>query len=295
MKYAIAILFACCAAPAAGQDLPVRLADGATWTITAEHSRSTDGGARAQNWSLTTVKRLTWRAGRKKGPATLTVTPVSAIAGPGSPPEVATGRSLAIPATLEVDESLTPGAVVNRDQVRAEFVRLVPNASAASAEMIDASTKAMIASEVATVSRAQGLALKLGEPLSAEIEMPNPLGGPPLRGVESAKLESFDKSTSRAVVNWRQALNPDSFKESTAGMLLAMAKGKVDPAKIEEARTAFATAAMQNETACRHEIDILSGLTLKAECDTTNVITMQGKTQRVVEHWLITQTLPGPA
>jgi hypothetical protein len=293
MKHAIAILLACCATPAMAEDLPVTLANGATWTLTAEHTRSTEGGNKPQNWSLTTVKRLTWHAGDKRKPDTLTVTPISAVAGAGSPPEVATARSLAIPATLVVDESLVPGEVVNKAEVRAEFARLIPSAATASPELVDASSRAMIASELGTVSRAQGLALKLGELVSVEVEMPNPLGGPPLRGVESALLESFDKPTGRAVVQWRQALDPASVKESTAGMLLSMAKGKVDPAKIEEARAVFATAAIQNETACRHEIDIPSGLTLKAECDTTNTVTLQGKTQRVADRWIISQTLPG--
>jgi hypothetical protein len=246
----------------------------------------------AQNWGLTTVKRLTWHAGAKDQPATLTVTPVSSTAAPGSPPEVATARSFAIPATLVVDEGLTPGPVVNKDEVRAAFSKLIPDATKIPAAMIDASTRAMIASELVVVSHAQGLTLKQGKTISADIDMPNPIGGPPMRAVETARLDSFDKKAGRAVVQWRQVLDPAAFKASTMGMLLAMTKNKLSPEKIEEARAAFADAAMQNETVCHHEIDLPTGLAVKVECNLTSLTTVQGKTQRVTEHWAVAQTLP---
>lgn len=100
------------------ESLPVRLKDGVIWTITATHVRDATG-PRAQKWTLTTVKTLAWSAPQRGRSARLTVTPVSATAGADSPPEVARARSLAVPATLGVDESLIPGAVVNVDAVRA--------------------------------------------------------------------------------------------------------------------------------------------------------------------------------
>lgn len=294
-RISVAILLACAASPAMAQELPVTLKDGATWTITAEHTRSGEGLGPMHNWGVATVKRLTWHAGDKNRPATLTVVPVSAKALPGSPAEIATARSLAIPATLAVDEGLVPGPVLNRDEVRAEFARIAPGAAGASAAIIDASTKAMIASELGMTSHAQALPLKIGQPISAEIDMPNPLGGPPLRGVESASLESLDRGSGRAVVMWRQVLDPAAFKASVRGMLAAMAKGKLSPEKIEEARKAFADASTESQTVCRHEVDIHTGLAVKTECDMTMATTMQGKTQRVSEHWTVTQSPPEPA
>jgi hypothetical protein len=260
MKHTFIVLLACCTTPAMAQDLPVQLSDGATWTITAEHTRQAEGMGEAQNWSLTTVKRLTWHAGGKGKPDTLTVAPLSAIPGAGSPVELAAARSLAIPATVVVGESLAPAEIVNRDEVRAEFLRLVPNASKASLDLVDASSKAMIVSELATASRGQGFGLKLKQPVSADASMPNPLGGPALRATETAELAYFDSKRGRAVIKWSQALDPDSFKASTMVLLASMAKARVDPVKIEDARAAFATATMMNRTECLYEIDIRTGL-----------------------------------
>lgn len=287
----VTALLVSCAMPAFAQTERVTLKDGATWIITAEHTRTGDIG-QAPNWGLVTVKRLTWHAGGKGRIDTLTVTPISSKALPGSPVEVATARSLAIPATLEVDESLTPGPVLNAEAARAEVVKLAPSAASGPASVLDAAAKAMIASELMMTSHGQGLPLKVGKTVSAGAEMPNPLGGPPMRAVESATLDSFDAKAGRAAVTWRQVLDPAAFKASTEAMLLSMAKGKLSPEKIAEVRAAFAGASMQSQTTCRHQIALPSGLAIKSECDMTLATTLQGKTQHVAEHWTITQSLP---
>lgn len=291
MKLKIAAVLLCCATSAVAQTPRVTLKDGATWTITAEHTRKADFG-QAPSWGLVTVKRLTWRAGAKGQADTLTVTPISSKALPGSPVEIETARSLAIPATLAVDGSLVPGPVINKDEARAQVVKLAPSAANGPVAMLDAAAKAMIASELVMTSHAQGLPLQPGKPVSAAVDMPNPIGGPPMRATESASLESVDRTAGRAVVVWRQVLDPSAFKASTEGMLAAMAKGKLAPEKIQEARATFADATMESQTTCRHEIDIPSGLAVKAVCDMTIATTLGGKTQHVAEHWTITQTLP---
>jgi hypothetical protein len=291
MKLKIAALIACCATSAMAQTNRVTLKDGATWTITAEHTYAANFG-QAPSWGLVTVKRLTWHAGGKGQADSLTVTPVSSKALPGSPVEVETARSLAIPATLAVDEGLTPGPVLNKEEARAEVVKLAPSAAGGPVSVVDAAAKAMIASELTMTSHAQGLPLQPGKPVSALAEMPNPIGGPPMRATESASLESVDRKTGRAVVIWRQVLDPAAFKASTEGMLEAMAKGKVAPEKIQQARAAFADASMESQTTCRHEIDIPSGLAIRTVCDMKLATTLQGKTQHAAEHWSITQTLP---
>ena len=291
MKLKIAALLVCCATSAVAQTPRVTLKDGATWTITAEHTRTADFG-QAPSWGLVTVKRLTWRAGAKGQADTLTVTPISSKALPGSPVEIQTARSLAIPATLAVDEGLTPGPVLNKEEARAEVAKLAPSAASGPASALNAAAKAMIASELVMTSHAQGLPLQPGKPVSTPVEMPNPIGGPPMRATESASLESIDRKAGRAVVIWRQVLDPAAFKASTESMLAAMANGKVSPEKIKEAQAAFADASMQNQTTCRHEIDIPTGLATRTVCDMTMAATVQGKTQHVAEHWTITQTLP---
>jgi hypothetical protein len=285
------LLAAFTATPALAEEFPVRVPDGATWTITGEHSRKVEGD-RPQQWSLTTTKRLTWRAGRGGRPATLTVTPVSATPAPGSPPELARARSLSIPATLAVDENLAPQSIVNRDEVRAAFVSLVPKAANAPGEMIDASTMAMIASEIGTAARLQGLSLKLGETIKADGELPSPLSGAAIRTEETARLESYDPASHRAVVVWRETPDPASYRESLAATLQAMARDKVDPAKIEAARAAFAGMSMTGENTCRGEIDTATGLATNVECTLVQTVTDGDKIQRNTEHWTITQTSP---
>jgi hypothetical protein len=289
----VAMLLLGASSPALAQDLPVRLRDGATWTITAEHTRMGEGLGPAQNWGSTTVKRLTWHVGTKDTPATITVTPVSSVAMPGSPREVAGSRSLAIPATLAVDGVLTPGPVLNKDEVRAEFARLIPDDPIKSDALVDAATKVMIAAELRVVSYGQGLPFKGRKVISSDIEIANSIGGPPMRATQMASLESFDRKAGRAVVLWQQVQDPEAFKASTTGMLLAMGKDKFSAEDIEKARASFAAISMQSEMTCRHEIDLATGLAVKVECLTTSLMTQQNKKQTTKEHWTITQTLPG--
>jgi hypothetical protein len=296
MKLVLATLFTVAATPIFAQGMPVRLKDGASWTITANHTRNAGGTKPAQNWGLTTSKRLTFHAGRAGQPDTITVTPLSAVPDAGSPPEIAQARSLSIPATLVVDDGLSPTSVVNKEETRATFLKLAPNADPIGEQkLIDAAVAAMIASELEVAARVQGLPLKLSKTIAADKESPNPLGGPAIQGVESAKLVSLDKRTGRAEVEWSLAVDPKSLKESTLGGLLAMAKGRMSPEKIEELKGAFATASMESENRCRFEVDMRSGLATMGECNSTFSLQMQGNSQRVTEHWLVTQTLPETA
>jgi len=288
----VAILLAGGGAPALAQEMPVRLKDGATWTVTAEHTQAAESMGPTHNWGLTTVKRVTWHAGRHGEPATITVTPVSAKALPGSPVEIEAARSLAIPATLYVDDGLVPGPVINKDEVRAAFLKVAPSAKDDTTGLADAASKAMIASELLLTSQAQGVSFKAGKSISADAEMPNPMGGPPMRAVESASLEAYDKPAGRAVIRWRRVLDPSAFKASIESML-ATFQQKAPPEKVEEARQALADAKMESQTVCRHEIDLASGLAVKTACDMTLSTTLHGKSQKVAEHWAITQTVPG--
>ena len=292
MKHLIvAALLVGVASPAFAQDMPVKLRDGATWTITAEHTRVANFG-QAPTWGLITVKRLTWNAGGKGQAGTLTVTPTSSKALPGSPVEIETARSLAIPATLAVDGSLKPGPALNKEAARAEVVKLAPSAADDPVSVLDAAARAMIASELVMTSHAQGLSLQPQRLRATVVAMPNPIGGPPRRATESASLESIDRESGRSVVIWRQVLDPAAFKASTEGMLVAMANGRLSPEKLQEAHVSLADASMQSQTTCRHDIDIPSGLAIRTVCDMTMATTLAGKTQRVAEHWTISQTLP---
>lgn len=292
MKLFVIALAVGFATPAFAEEFPIKLVDGASWTITAEHTRKSSDPAPAQNWSLTTVKRLTWHAGKAGEPSMLTVTPVSATPGAGSPAELAQARSLAIPATLHVGDGLEPGEVVNREEVRAEFVRLAPNAKGADARLIDASAMAMVATELAMTAHGQGTLLKRGSPVSGEVAMANPLGGPPLKGLVTITLEAVDTAAGMAKIAWSQASEPASFKAVVAEMLADLGKRQLPPDKLAEAKAALDSASYDNRTECRFDIDTRTGLARRSVCTATNTVSMQGKTQSVVDQWTIAQTPP---
>lgn len=292
MKHILAALAAVVATPVAAAELPIHLRDGATWTITATHEQAGEGLGPSHNWSLTTTKRITWHQGAKGAPSTLTVTPLSATAGQGSPAEVTQARSLAIPATLYVDEALVPGPVVNRAQARAEVAKLITSTNDPDPAMLDAAAKAMIASELIVASYAEGLGFRPDGTISADVEMPNPLGGPAMHGTQTAVLVQMDAHTGHALVHWRQSLNPDSLQATAAAMIERMAKNKVEPGKIEAFKAAMASAKISSESDCQHQIDVPSGLAVKADCTSTTSVTLQGRTQTTTERWIITQTLP---
>lgn len=278
------------ATPALAVEMPVRLKDGATWTITAEHTRTQAEGDQEQTWSLTTVKQLTWQAPNSGEPGRLLVTPVSATPGEGSPAEVAAGRSLAIPALIQVDESLAPEAIVNTDEVRAAFAAVLGADIKGREAQADASAMAMIASEVSFASRSQGMDLSLQEPASYEDAAPNPLGGPPIQSLGVYTLESHDAAAGRAVVVWRQELDPASMRASLAeGLVQAI---KSNPAKRAEAEAAFAKMDIAREDVCTHEIDLASGLATKAGCTLVNKVTAGDRQMVSIDRWIITQTLP---
>jgi hypothetical protein len=73
---------------------------------------------------------------------------------------------------------------------------------------------------------------------------------------------------------------------------LRRAKDKVEPAKIDAFRAALASTNVVNESDCRHEIDVPTGLAVQVECKMQMTVTMLGKTQQSAERWRITQTLP---
>jgi len=282
------LLTAWLAGPAAAADFAIHLHDGATWTVTAEHSRKVEG-AHPQSWTLTTVKRLTWRQGK---PATILVTPISATPGAGSPPELAQARSLAIPATVTVDEDLQPLGFVNLDEVRAEFRRIVPSAAGAPAELVDASALAMAATELGVTSRLQGLPVPSGKPTALEGEMELAPAGVSVKTHETIQLESSDPVRHRAVLVWRQTPDAASYRASLAAMLANMARDKIDPAKLAEAKAAWARINLSGENSCRDEIDTDTGLAVSVECSMVQTITDGAQVQRLSEHWTITQTSP---
>ena len=275
------------------ENLPVRLKDGATWTITATHVREATG-PRAQNWNLTTVKKLVWSAPQRGRNARLTVIPVSATVSADSPPEVARARSLGVPATLEVDGVLTPGALVNVDAVRAAFQEVLGRDIRGSEALADAAAKAMIATEVGWAASGQGGELDLGRAVESDGEVENPFGGAPIKVRDNYRLKSYDLTAGRAVIVWRQSTDTAAFAKDLVAGLAARMKSSTPIMKPDEIQAALKDASGNLESTCRHEIDIPTGLAVKVDCRSTNTITILGETRGTTDTWTITQTLPEP-
>jgi hypothetical protein len=290
MKSLVAIAALLAGAPALALDMPLKLEDGATWTITAEHTHSKTDDGKPQAWTLRTVKQLTWSAPKNGKSGQVLVTPLSATAAEGSPPELAKARSFPIPALLDVDDTLAPATIVNVDEVRAAFAGVVGADITGQEEMADDAAMAMIASELSYASRSQGEELAPGEVVSYDDELPNPFGGPPIKAQGVYALESHDAAGGRAVVTWRQSLDPTSLRASLAQRLAEVIRA--EPASRAEAEEAFGQMDVDRDDTCRHEIDLATGLAIKAQCRLANKVTAGGRLVESVDRWTITQTLP---
>ncbi len=296
----LAALLVLAASPAAAEALPVRLEDGATWTVTIERQRDRQRpDAPPEKVALRTVSEAVWAKGSDTDQ--LTLTPRSAEA-PGAAPGAPDLQSLMGGAVvLDVDETLAPLRVRNWDEVRQGLEKAMESATPEPA--VRAEVKGLIgrlSAEAAgqavspgwsLVSLGQGVNLEVGEESSYEDSLPNPLGGPPIASVGTFKLESYDKGGGRAVVLWNQTLDPKSASESIAEAVQAMTE-RLAPEKAEEARKALAGARITREDACRYEIDIPTGLAFSTTCTITMANTVQGQTMRNVDRWTITQTRP---
>lgn len=297
MKLALALV-ALSATAAAAEALPVKLANGAAWTITVDHLRERQPpGSETQSTRLATVSDAVWTQSGEHGRLTLTPRDVKVNRVAGLDPQ----NLLAGAAVLEVDETLAPIRVVNWDELRgkilAESRKSAPDSKVA-AEMegmlnrlSEAQAAQIVARSWSMVALGQGAELELDEEAAYEDTLPNPLGGPPIKSVGRFRLESLDKGAGRAFVVWNQSLDPDSASASIQQALQDMA-GRITPERADEARKALAGAKVTRDDACRHEIDIPTGLAVNVVCTSETAVTVDGKTGVSRERWTISQTQP---
>lgn len=300
MRAVAAIVALSTAAPAVAAELPVTLKDGATWTMTVSRERERQRGTAApQVARFITSNQIVWRT-HKDGDRLTTRMTEAKVDGAGSEALLAAlGQEK--PVELDVDESLTPERIRNWDEVRGgleAFVaksvnepKAVDGVKALLGGMSPELAASVVMRELALVALGQGTALEVGQPLPYEDALPNPLGGPPIQSQGAYELVSLDPAQGRAVVSWRSALDPASMAESmTQGMEILLQRAAPDQA--DKVRAAFTGAKVQRDDACRHEIDITTGLAIKVECASTIEIVVQGETGRNVDRWTITQSLP---
>lgn len=283
---------------AAAEPLPVRLKDGAAWTLVVNFEREETRDGKSAARSSVTTYALTWRA-RKEG-GRLTMKTVGYEPGPGTPPELAAaGQTGLVPIVLDVDEAVTPVGIVNEAEVRRSLEKMLaamtkPGDGAAreiAGNVLDAALAELVTRDLAFVSLGQGTNLPLGERKTYEDSLPNPLGGPPIKTSASFRLDSYDAARGRAVVSWSQSLDPSSMRESVAVMLQSLAKD-APPAEHDKIRAMLQATSISREDICRHEIDIPTGLALKAECSADTKTSAGGRAGSRRDRWTFTQTLP---
>lgn len=281
---------------ATAEPIPVILKDGASWTLKVEHSRQTQQPDRSDAWTVVTTSRLDWRA-LPNGGGRLTVTPLSAIPSPDSPPEVAKAAALDVSVVLEVDAALTPTEVVNMEALRAAFGRMTGtlNASAASplSDLADAAITTLATQDIARLALAQDSDLKIGKAVAYEDESPNPLGGPPIKGIGEVRLESVNRKAGVAVIGWRYEFDPQSAATSVATSLQLML-AKVPDAKKQEAAKVFASLSVERHEVCSYQVSLSTGLVMLARCEAEVVSTAASQTRKRTDRWLFTQTAPEP-
>lgn len=299
MKLALA-LAGLSATSAAAEALPVRLDDGAAWTVTMEHRRERERpGSETQSTRLATVSDAVWVRSGEHGRLTLTPKDIKLD---GAAPQGLDPQNFLLGASvIEVDEALTPIRLVNWDELRGKIVAEVEKGS--SDPKVRAELENMLnrlsdeqAAQVAArswgmASLGQGADLEVGEDAAYKDVLPNPLGGPPIKSVGRFRLESVDKGAGRAVVVWNQTLDPASASESISQALQGMV-ARIAPERAEEARKAFEGARVTREDACRHEIDIPTGLAVNVLCTSESAVTVEGQTGVSRDRWTITQTRP---
>lgn len=285
----IALALFAAAAPKA-VPMSLHLADGASWTIAADHSRKIEQAGKVNGWSLHTEKRVTFHRRRDGGPDELTVTPVSAEAGESSPPELAKARSFPVEATVQVDQQLTPVGLSDPKAVRRVFADLVQRDLKGSESLADASALVMIGGELGVASRGQAMPLVPGKPSVYDAVLAGPLAGLQIKAKASYVLESYEPEAGRATVVWRETVDPDSFRASV-GAFMAIA-AKADPATREKAAAALAGMSMTRSDVCRYQIDLGSGLAEKTDCTIASTITNGGEVAKTTETWSISQTVP---
>jgi hypothetical protein len=297
MRALLAAALAVAASPAVAQPLPVKLADGAAWTMTVERSRERQRGeAPAQTVTMTSSSAVTWKKAGDAGELTARIISTDVDAA-----EVTGALGLVGPVRAVVDPALQPERIENWDEVREALLnaiaRSVTEPKAAEAiqgvfEKLSAEQAAQVILRDQTLAAiSQGSDLELGEPVEYDDLLPNPLGGPSIKSHGRFELVSYDAAKGQAVVTWRQAFDPASATASlTAAAEALIARATSDGA--EKLRATFQGARIDRTDTCRHEIDIPTGLAVRAVCDTTTDVTVQGETARNVDRWTITQSLP---
>ncbi|MEW5686797.1 MAG: hypothetical protein AB1942_17910 [Pseudomonadota bacterium] len=292
-------------APAAAQalDLPVRLRDGATWTQTSVHTRTDTREGATRSTTATSVTRSTYR--KEAGVGTLRVDFVSfdvdGVEGEAKA-ALAEKARLVYPAVLEVDDALIPTRVRDWDKMRETIFQAlaasIPDAPALDAAKsmfagMDAVQAASLFKEQGLVALGQGADLEPGQASPYDSEIPNILGGPPIKASGAFRLDAVDKARERAVLTWSQTPDAASMAASLKVSMEAMS-ARVAPDKQAEAKARLANLTLERQEGCRYEIDMATGLAATTDCTVEIRAGLPPQIGLRTERWVITQSVPEP-
>ena len=136
-------------------------------------------------------------------------------------------------------------------------------------------------------------ALEPGKPLTYEDSLPSPLGGPPIKSQSALALVKVDSVRGIASLRWTQTLDPASARASVAQMVQTMLARMGPEGAKPEVKAMFEKMSFDRTSACDYEVDLKTGLPVKADCDSKISLTdpATGETGHRNEYWAITQTL----
>ena len=293
----------CLAAPV---NLPINVADGATWIIESVRVRVDEVGSATRRIESGARYQASYRDGADGG--VLTLRPL----GGSLYGEVVGAPALSrsdLPLEVDVDERLTPLRARNWPALREALVALLDaptaggppvdpkvgeTAKAVFRSLPDERAAAIMFPPLHYLGLGQGRALDPDQPQAYEDQAPNLLGGAPIKTRGSFVLGSHDRQAGRAVVIWSEAPDPESLSASIreANKALIAKTGPAGRDDVADKAIGQMSTASRDDR-CRFEIDIPSGLAVKTECASTIGMSVPGEPPaRSTTTWTITQTLP---
>jgi hypothetical protein len=221
--------------------------------------------------------------------------------------EAAMSGLMAMTFNYTADDSLRPTAVEDWPKLMAEVrksMQTLAGDSPEAAKAMDAAVSmfsGMSAEQAASVFLKEdgflsipiNVELEPGKPVTTEDSIPSPLGGPPIKADTALVLQKVDAARGVAALRWTQTLDPESTRASIAQMMQAMMARMGPEANKPEAKAMFEKMSFDRSSACDYEVDMKTGLTLKADCESKLSLTdpTTGETGGRNEYWAITQTL----
>lgn len=301
MKRALA-LFALTLAPpafAAPVDLPVNVADGATWTITTERIREDVRGGAPRRVESHARYKATYRAAGEEQILVLEL--LDGSMGGDAPGNLPMDQ-LKAPIELEVDEALAPVRLADWPKLRAAVYAAIDGATPdpKARELARTVFEPLGAEQAANImlphmsllGLGQGLALDPKAPHRYQSELPNPLGGPAVAADAILAIDPASAKGARPIVTWTQTLNPQALAATMRASLDALLAKAATPEQLAEVQSAAKDLSVTRQDRCRFEIDEPSGLAVKTECSTELKMRAGGQDISRTDRWTIIQSLP---